>query len=290
MKPKKILTRLILVLLVLIGLLLLAIFASNTLKQPSNNREWNTDQKILPTVTEVNDDTFKINNIRSFRYTSTDAYTANYTSQTVKLSELKSIDYILVPLGSPGAAHSFLTFGFENPTTQEDFYFSVSAEIRKEVGESFSALKGLFANYELMYVIADEADLIDLRARHRQNQIYMYPVKTSKDKMQQLLVSILSKTNQLAQTPEFYNTITNNCSINIKKHINLISKNKVPFDLRAILPEKSDELAYELELFDTNEDFPTLKNKSNITQKALSLTGLEPNYSQLLRAKTPEQN
>ena len=46
---------------------------------------------------------------------------------------------------------------------------AVSVEIRKEKGESFSPWRGLLREYELMYVVGDERDVIRLRTNYRRD-------------------------------------------------------------------------------------------------------------------------
>lgn len=61
---------------------------------------------------------------------------------------------------------------------------TVSAEVRKEKGESFDVLPGLMNQFEITYIVGDENDLVKLRANHRKDDVYMYPINTSKEKMQ----------------------------------------------------------------------------------------------------------
>jgi hypothetical protein len=146
---KKVLFRLII--LIIVFWLILQI------RQPSNNRVWNDDQTKLP-IAEFSENTVSIKNIRNFEYRSTTDYTPRYYDKTYDLDKINSVDYIVEPFGNIGAAHTFLSFGFENKE-----YIAISVEIRKEKGESFSPWKGLLRNYELTYVIADERDVIGLR-------------------------------------------------------------------------------------------------------------------------------
>jgi len=126
---------------------------------PSNERVWNTDQEILP-YAEIKDNFVSIYNIRNFSYASTTSYTPNYYDKTFDLNKIKKVWYVVEPFsGIPGSAHTFLSFEFEGDT-----FVSISVEIRKEKGESFHPIKGLFNKYELMYVIGDERDLIKLRS------------------------------------------------------------------------------------------------------------------------------
>ena len=108
-----------------------------------------------------------VRNIRNTTYRSTTDYTPAYYDKTFDLDKLTSVWYIVEPFSNwKGAAHTFLSFGFE-----DDEYLAISVEIRKEEGEGFSAFKGLFKQYEVIYVIADERDVITVRTNHRRDDV-----------------------------------------------------------------------------------------------------------------------
>ena len=252
-------------LMTLIGLITLIAIITSLLTTPSNDRNWNDDQDILP-FAEINDNKVTIHNIRNFSYASTTSYTPNYYDKTFDITKLKNVWYVVEPFsGIPGSAHTFLSFEFEN-----DQFVSVSVEIRKEKGESYSPIKGLFNTYELMYVIADERDVIKLRSNYRKDLVYLYPAKTTPTKVQALFLDMIQRANDLNENPEFYNTITNTCTTNIVQHINTITPNRVPlFNLSILLPADSDKLAYKLGLIDTTLSFEKAREKFFINDRAL---------------------
>lgn len=234
------------------------------LTSPSNNRNWNDDQSILP-YAQINDNFVSIYNIRNFTYTSTKDYSKNYYDKTFDLNKIKGVWYVVEPFsGIPGSAHTFLSFEFEG-----DQFVSISVEIRKEKGESYSPIKGLFNRYELMYVIADENDVIKLRSNHRKDLVYVYPIKTTNTKVRELFLEMIRRANYLKDNPEFYNTITNTCTTNIVKHVNTITPHRVPFfNLRILLPANSDKLAYSLGLIDTDLSFEDARKRYFINDRA----------------------
>lgn len=243
---------------------------------PSNDREWALDQEILP-YAEFNDDMVSVSNIRNFSYQSVSEYTPAYYNKTFDLNTLESVDYIVEPFGNMGAAHTFLSFGFSTGD-----YLAISVEIRKEVGESFSPLKGLLRNYELMYVVADERDVINLRTNYRKDTVYLYPVKTSKENMRALFADMLTRANQLREKPEFYNTLTSTCTTNIVSHINKIVPGRIPWDPRLLFPENSDALAYELGLIDNSFSLEELRERHKINEEAEQYAD-SPDFSKLIR-------
>lgn len=245
-------------------------------KTPSNDREWALDQQVLP-YAEIAGDEITVYNIRNFSYESTSEYTPDYYDKTFNLNELTSVDYIVEPFGSIGAAHTFVSFGFNTGD-----YLAISVEIRKEIGESFSPIKGLLRNYELMYVVADERDVVKLRTNYRKDDVYLYPVETSEENMKKLFIDMLTRTNELKEDPEFYNTLTNTCTTNIADHVNEITPSRIPWDLRLLFPENSDELAYEIGLLDNSIPLEKLRGRHLINEKAEKYAD-SADFSKLIR-------
>jgi len=251
------------ILFVFIVILLPALIV-NLITKPSNNRNWNEDQKILPYV-DIDDDSILIHNIRNTSYTSTTDYEVKYYDKEFDLNKIKRVWYIVEPFsGIPGSAHTFLSFEFENNN-----YISISVEIRKEKGESYHPVKGLFNQYELMYVIADERDVVKLRSNYRKDLVYVYPIKTGKEKVKGLFLDMIKRANKLKDSPEFYNTITNTCTTNIIKHVNTITPHRISIlNFEVFFPEDSDELAYKLGLIDTDLSFDEARKRYFINNKA----------------------
>ena len=88
-------------------------------------------------------------------------------------------------------------------------------------------MKGILNQFEIQYVLASETDVIKLRTNYRKNQVYMYPINTSKDKIQALFRSMIIRTDKLTREPEFYNTLWNNCTTSILRHVNSLRADKL---------------------------------------------------------------
>lgn len=238
---------------ILLGLVVVVVIVYTVLVlvvHPSNNRDWSLDQTVLP-YAEINGDKVSVHNIRNFSYTSTHDYTPNYYDKTFDLSKIKNVYFVDEPFsGYVGAAHTFLSFEFEGNN-----FVSISVEIRKEKGESFSALKGVLRQYELTYVIADERDVVKLRSNYRHDKVYVYPIKTTPEKMRAVFLSMIERADKLKEEPEFYNTLFSNCTTNIVNHVNQISPKRVPWDITFLLPENADKYAYKIGLIDNTLPF-----------------------------------
>jgi len=263
--------------LAVIGTAILIAFIAWISIKPSHDRNWNIDQAILPEA-EINGSLVHIKNIRNFTYRSTSDYTPGYYDKTFDLAKLERVYYIVEPFSDfKGAAHTFVSFEFEGPE-----FVAVSTEIRKEQGETFSAFNGLFKRYELMYVIADERDAVKLRSNYRKDDVFIYPIKTTKERMQTMFLSLMERTNELKEQPEFYNTLTNTCTTNIVSHVNTVVPGRVPLDPRILFPGYSDKFAYELGLIDTNLSFEESRQKFRINERAEKYAD-HPDFSEKIR-------
>lgn len=247
---------------------------------PSNERVWSPDQAVLPTAAIGRDDVL-VRNVRNCRYLSADDYIVDYYDRVVHLDDLVSVDFVMVPFQTmPSMAHTMLSFG-----TRDGDRLAVSVEIRKELGESYSVVKGLLNEFEIMYVVADERDVIDLRVRQRGDDVFVYPLRATPVQTRALFVDMMHRANQLAERPEFYNTITNNCTTAIVEHFNHLSKRPLSVsDPRIFLPGYSDELVYDLGLIDTADSFAETKRRANVSALARQHDRDEPNFSQAIRA------
>jgi hypothetical protein len=170
-----------------------------------------------------------------------------------------------------------VSFGFSDGS-----YVAISVELRREPGETFSPVKGLLKQYELMYVVADERDVIRLRTGHRHDEVYLYPVRADAGQRRRLFVSMLTRANRLREHPEFYNTLTNTCTTNIVRHVNEIAPGKVPLSYKVLLPGYSDRLAYDLGLLDTDLPFDEAQARHHINARALRYAD-NPAFSALIR-------
>jgi len=247
--------------------------------RPSNERAWSLDQAALPSA-EVQGELVTIRNIRHCDYKSEANYTVRHYDKTFDLRKLKTVDFIRVPFPeSPELAHTMLSFGFDDRE-----YLAVSVEFRKEEGETFNPLLAMFNKYEIMYVLGDERDLIGLRANFRLNDVYLYETRATPEQTRKLFEGVLARVNKLESQPEFYNTITNNCTTNIVEHVNTLAPGRIKYDYRVLLPGLSDRLAYDAGLLKTEYPFDETRRAARITDVAYTARESE-DFSQLIRRR-----
>lgn len=262
----------------LVAALLFAVVLAWARRRPSNRGDWAVENSRLP-FAEIHGDRVDLYNVRNNVYRSAEDFTPRYETWTLDLGELRSAWFVVEPFGKrwAGPAHTFLSFGFAGPR-----YLAVSVEVRKRKGEAYSPWKGLFRRFELMYVIADERDVVKLRSNYRKDDVYVYPVRARPEQLRRLLCDMLDRANRLRETPEFYNTLTNSCTTNIVRHVNAIAPRRIRFSPRILLPGYSDRLAYDLGLIDTPLSFEQTRARYRINDRALRYAD-SPDFSARIR-------
>jgi len=247
----------------------------------SNDRDWRPDLAVLPWA-EAKGNFITVRNIRNSQYANADHYLVKHYNRTFNISAIEKADYIVCPFNTAAAlAHTMISFGLEDGT-----HICVSAEVRKEKTEDYSPVLGLGRKYELMYVVADEKDLIGSRTKHRDTDVYVYPTVATPIQAQALFLDVMERVNQLALKPEFYNTLTNNCTTNIKQHVNRLAGNRIKYDWRVLLPSYSAKYAYDLGLLDNSvpfEDLQSLALVNDLSNKHLETA----DYSTRIRGRRP---
>lgn len=252
---------------------------------PSNNRNWQPDLMTLPCA-DITDNKVTIYNIRNNDYRTETDFTVRHYDKTFEMDKLKSVDLFLVYWGSPEIAHTIMSFDFEG---QGNVSFSI--ETRKEQGEDYSTIKGFFRQYEIIYVVADERDLVRLRTNYRENgkgeDVYLYRLNASPETARKVFLSYLAEVNQLKEHPQWYNALTGNCTTSIRQHTMPYNSDS-RLDWRLIVNGYIDEMLYEREILDTALSFSELKKRSYINPKAQAADN-DPSFSQLIRAGLPRE-
>jgi len=250
---------------------------------PRADRVWAADHAAMPT-SRFDGHLVHVHQVRNFSHPAAGRFVAAYDDRTYDLDRLESVWFVLVPFGTTwrGPAHSFVSFGFRGDSTHKPDYVAISVEARREPGEHYSALLGMLKRFELLYVVGDERDLIVQRAMGG-DDVYLYPVHTTPDKMRRMFVEMLERANTLQRQPEFYNTLTNNCTSNLVDHVNAITPHKVPQGIKTILPGYSDEVAYAIGLIDTPLPLEEARRRFYITKIARAAAD-SPDFSTRIRA------
>ncbi len=197
---------------------------------PSNERDWQPDVATLA-FADIHGDRVIVHNVRNAEYRTETDYTVRLEDRALDLSKLRSLDLFLVHWGSPLIAHTIMSWGFEG-----DRYLAISIETRKEKGEQYSALRGFFRQYELVFVVADERDVVRLRTNVRGEDVHVYRLDAPPADARALLLRYLEEVNQLRERPQWYNALTDNCTTAIQR-LARVGRPPVVVELEA-LPER----------------------------------------------------
>ena len=247
----------------------------------SNSRDWQPDVAVLPYATR-DGDRITLHNIRNFIYRTATDFTPRYYDKTFDLQRLDSVDLVSVYWAGEAIAHIMVSFGFG-----EQDYVAVSIETRKERNEDYSTIAGFFKQYELIYVVADERDVIRLCTTYRQptEEVYLYRTRIAPTQARRLFLDYVREINQLVQQPAFYNTLTTNCTTNVLFHARA-SGGSARFNWKILLSGYAPAYAYDMGRLDTSLPFAELKQRSHINARAQE-AGDAPDFSQRIRAGLP---
>jgi hypothetical protein len=247
---------------------------------PSNARDWQPEVARL-SYADINGDHVTVHNIRNFDYRTETDFTPAYYDKTFDLRQLDSVDLVAVYWMGPAIAHVFLSFGFAGEN-----HLAISIEARKVRGEGYSSLKGFFRQYELYYVVADERDVIRVRTNYRRDppeDVYLYRMRGPAENGRRLFLEYMQKINALKERPEFYNSLTTNCTSNIWLH-SRVNPGHLPYSWRILLSGYVPEYLYDAGKLDANLPFAELQRRGHINALAQAADKAE-DFSQKIRAR-----
>ena len=248
---------------------------------PSGDRNWRPEVAVMPRAF-IEGDHVRITGVRNFDYRSRNDFTVHYEEREVDLSHLTGLDFFVSYWREGPVAHTFVSFIFDNAAP-----LSISIETRPEVGRGFEPVASMFKQFELIYVVGEERDLVGVRAIHRRETVYLYQLNTSLADARRLLLVYLARINELADRPEFYNLLTNSCTINIIRYANAAGR-QGRFDIRHLFNGLIDSYLYHSGRVDTTLPFDELRRRSLINEDAKAAGGApEPEFSQRIRASLP---
>ncbi len=220
-----------------------------TLK-PSNDRAWQPDVSQTAWA-EINGDEVTIHNVRNCDYRTDTDFTPHWETRTVRLSQITGMDVAINYWGSPWISHPIVSFQFADALP-----LCFSIETRKTIGQKYSALAGLYRQYTLIYVVADERDVVRLRTNYRREDVYLYRTLASPAQARERFLEYINE--------------------------------RAPWDWRMLINGKADELLYERHAIATGGlPFSELKQRSLIDARARAADD-DPNFSHLIREGLPK--
>lgn len=250
---------------------------------PSHDRVW-ADDVAQMLSSDIQGNIVTLHNVRNFNWRTETDYTVNWETRQYDLSKLKSVDMALSYWMGPAIAHTLVSFGFSDGR-----YLTFSIEIRKEQGESFSAIGGFFKQFETSLIAADERDILYVRTNARGEDVYLYNVNMPLPAIRSLFLAYLDEAEQLRQKPRFYNTITENCTTIVFRMVQRIVQG-LPVDYRLLASGYLPEYLYDAGGLATGHSVAELRQQGRITERALSSdAGISSeDFSELIRQGIPQ--
>ena len=263
---------LILALWLLVYMVLVIVF------RPSHDRDWELGHEQLPQFIFSNQSSeVTINNYRNFHWTDVMAADTSYETRVFDLTAINGVDVFISHFDDfEGLAHIFLSF-----TVEDDDPIVVSLETRREADESFSPVLGVLRQFEIIYVVGSEQDIVGLRTGHRNERVYLYPTKATGEQARELFRLVAKEVNDIYDQPRMYNTLTHNCTNELTRPVEQMSTVNFPITWKTIMPGYFDEVLYELDLIETSTTFVDVKAKHLINNASVDAS--KPDYSQSLR-------
>lgn len=255
----------------LVWILLVLIF------RPSHDRDWELGQERLPRFLFQGGE-MTIENFRNFDWKSAGVADVRYETRVFNLDDIAGVDVFISHFDDfEGLAHIFLSFGFSDGR-----HVVVSVETRREEGEEFSPVLGVLRQFEIIYVVGSEADIVGLRTDIRDERVYLYKTVASREKARELLLKVAEDVNGIYGQPRIYNTLTHNCTNELTRRVEDISDVKFPLTWKTMLPGYFDEVLHGMGLIEGTGDFSETKRRNLIDNTRVDR--YSPRYEYELRA------
>jgi hypothetical protein len=174
-----------------------------------------------------------------------------------------------------------VSFGFEDGE-----YVCFSIETRPEENEGYSPVGGAFRQFELVYVVADERDVIRLRTNFRDESVYLYHLITTPQAKRRLFLRYCARLNDLYANPEWYCTLTRNCTTDIPRRDGS-EYGWFPESWKIIINGFVDRYLYGQGSLDRRMSLPELRKVGHINTRGQN-ADQDPEFSKRIREGIPE--
>jgi hypothetical protein len=244
---------------------------------PNPNEDWIPKHARMPHV-EIEGDKVYVNNVRDFTWRTESDYTPGYCDRVYDVNALSAMYFVLSPIFDlEPVAHVWVCFDFSDGQ-----HVAISVEARGVNGRPFGMFRSMFRQFQLIYVVGEERDVIGMRGVARRAEVRFYPVHTTQERKRFLFLAMMQRAHSLEEHPEFYNLFTNNCLNNVTDHVRRLGGRPLPSDLHLLLTGFSDRLAYEYGFLDTDLPFEKAHRVYRIDQWVAHST-LDKEFSKHLR-------
>jgi hypothetical protein len=228
----------------------------------------------------IDGDILTLADLRAFDWRSPSEATETWRTGSYDLSAITSTGMVLSYWGNPHMAHFMLTFGFADGQ-----HLTWSIEVRRQIDGGFSPIADFFKSNTLVIIAAEERDVIGLRTNIRGEDDQLYHLNISPDVARKLIEAYVTDANALAARPEFFNSVTTNCTTAVWRMFNA-NGGDIAFDWRMIVNGYLPEMIYDRGIANTSVPLNELVERSKITARARE-AGLTADYSTVIRQGVP---
>lgn len=211
------------------------------LRQPSLDRTWDEDVRVLTGVEENPNGVLRLTQVRDWIYAEPQIVSKAYMPVDYDPADLEGLWLYEQELGLGGRiAHTFLVFQFSQEYDGAR-WLGISVETRREIGETYSLVRGLLRGFELTHIWATERDLVRRRVEYLDYPLTRYRVDVPVEYVRHVFRQMVSETNALATTPRWYNTVLTNCTSSLITYVNEAEPGAIPRHYSSVLTGRADD-------------------------------------------------
>lgn len=221
-----------------LGLLILLFVSMRT---PSLERGWDEDVSVLAGIDTAPTEMITLSQIRDWRYGVNSITEKTYFDASFDPNDIVAMWMYEQQLDTSGLiAHTFVVFEFDD-SYGRGRYLGLSVETRREQGETYSLIGGMLRQFEITHVWATERDLVTRRVEFLDYHLTRYQLEIPTAYHAQIFRQFVEETHQLSMQPQWYNTVSNNCTSSLIKYVNESERGAIPLHYSYVLTGKMDE-------------------------------------------------
>ena len=218
-----------------------AVVAYVAQRQPSLDRNWDEDVRVLASVASNSPRAVILEGVRNWRYSRSEVINQAYLEQVYHPDQIVDIWMYEQALGMAGLiAHTFVVFEFADISGPQRF-LGLSVETRREVGEEYSLMGGVMREFEITHIWATETDLVTRRVEYLDYPLTRYRLKIPSEYRTEIFRKFVDETHALASVPGWYNTLSDNCTSSLVEYVNDAEPGAIPLHYSYVLTGRMNE-------------------------------------------------